>query len=219
MILMKTNIIIDTLLPKKCFSCDDTIANGLLCEICSSLCQAKENPLFYEEQKFASIFLYTLTIKDLITKAKFSHSLPHAKALIELSKNRLYESRIMEKIILFNPECISYVPSSMFDRIKRGFELSLLFAQTMSIFINKPVFDLLQKPLFGPKMSEIQNKQERIMAVNNAFSLKKETHCNRILLIDDVITTQATINHCNKLIIGQNKNKKIINLSIAHTPF
>ena len=214
---MFTNILLNTILPPKCFCCEADSLNNYFCETCENLCNLVNNPLFLDNNDPAAIFFYEFSIKKLIQIAKFEKSLAHAYVLINLAKKALQGSFLLKQIKLFEPQAIVYVPSTYKGLITRGFDISFLFANILSKILNCPIDNLLKKPLNSKKMSSITNKQERLEAIKGSFLLKPSlSNYKKILLLDDVVTTGATFSECSKML--KKYSKQIKCLAIAQTP-
>jgi ComF family protein len=90
------------------------------------------------------------------------------------------------------------VPLHKAKKAKRGYNQSLLIAQGMSEILNIPSNDGL---LLRIRDTESQTHKTRIERVNNmteAFKIKENAglECKHILLVDDVLTTGATLEAC-----------------------
>ena len=96
---------------------------------------------------------------------------------------------------------------------KRGFNQAALICEGISQVWHKPVFS---EAIVRNKRTHTQTKQtraERWDNMENAFSIKDPTSIagKHLLLIDDVITTGATIEACGKTLLSV----KDVQLSVA----
>ena len=86
-------------------------------------------------------------------------------------------------------------------------------------FPKTPIRDIIRKTR-RTKPQSILHREERLENLINAFRLKRGVKIKRkkILLIDDVMTTGATLNECAKCLI-QNGAKRVDVFSLARTVF
>ena len=94
---------------------------------------------------------------------------------------------------------------------KRGFNQSLWIAKALrkSVGESVSVEDALVRKKNTPSQTELDRK-ERKRNVKNAFALKPRndlTDKDRIILIDDVFTTGATLNSCTQVLKDQGFNQ------------
>ncbi len=86
----------------------------------------------------------------------------------------------------------------------RGFNQSRLIAQSLSKWLNIPIYSaIIERTKFTVPQMEIKNHAQRIENIKNSFKIvkgsKKEVLKNKkILLVDDVSTTGATLLECSK---------------------
>lgn len=97
---------------------------------------------------------------------------------------------------------------------RRGFNQSLLLARILSRKLGVPLLmDILTKTRLTQPQVGLSAK-ERVKNIRNAFAVKGTVNTPRILLVDDVMTTGATVSECSK----QLKNagaKEVIVLTLA----
>jgi len=101
------------------------------------------------------------------------------------------------------------VPMSWAKRRKRGYNQSEKIAQGIAQYLQLP---LLPNYLRRVKQKESQtryNKYSRWQNIQVAFELnsKAPQHYKHVLLVDDVITTGATMEHCAAAIVAQGSTK------------
>ena len=109
------------------------------------------------------------------------------------------------------------VPSHWSRFLKRGFNPADIIAMEFSRISNLPMYKMLKRT----KKTDYQkgkNIYERLNNVRNAFSCSKDTKLSgkTVILIDDVMTTGATLNECSN-ILKNHQCAKIFCLTIAST--
>jgi ComF family protein len=151
----------------------------------------KDKPLF---RQLVTVFKYTPEIKSIILNFKYNDKTQLAKPFGKLISEKLKS--------LENPkfDFITPVPLHSKKLRQRMYNQAALIAQNLSITF---VADLLIRE----KDNSSQTNYTRIMRLKNirgAFVINKKykdlIKDKNILLIDDVITTGATINECCKIL-------------------
>lgn len=100
---------------------------------------------------------------------------------------------------------------------KRGYNQSELLANAIAQTVNKPV---LTKVLSKKEFTETQthkNRTDRWKNTAEKFVLESTNIPQKILLIDDVITTGATLDVCASLLHQHNPECKISAFSLAYS--
>lgn len=115
---------------------------------------------------------------------------------------------------------LTYVPSSAFAVKRRGFEPNRKVAVLLSNSIGIPLTEPLCRKIQKKDQKEL-NAEQRFDNVAHAFAMKEEYDRSiligkRVLLIDDVMTTGATVTACAR-ILKANGAKEIIILTLARS--
>jgi len=164
-------------------------------------------------------FSYSDTIKQLITKFKYKHQKNLVDFLIDrliviLQTNEKLNKLIEEK----NQILISYIPTHRYRKhFVKGYNQSQVLAENISQKIQIPIVELLQKPQASKAQAKLQRNQ-RLVNLQWKFILNPEIKLQgheTILLIDDVTTTNATLNEAAHTIKSQYPYTKIRWLVIA----
>jgi ComF family protein len=108
------------------------------------------------------------------------------------------------------------VPLSIKGLRERGFNQSLLIARVISKKISAPLLtDILIKKKETPPQIGLSAK-ERLLNLKNAFEVKGNIKGLRLLLVDDVMTTGATVTECSKVLMKAGA-KEVIVLTLARS--
>jgi ComF family protein len=130
---------------------------------------------------------------------------------------KLYGKELILSPFYQNIDYIIPVPLYHLKEKKRGFNQSVVFAKGIAQAMNKPI-DINTLHRIKPSESQTtKHRYERYENVKEIFIVKDTSHLigKHILLIDDVITTGATIEACAKS-LHQIKN---IRISVAALAF
>ena len=157
------------------------------------------------------LFEYEGYIRNLIIRFKF-----HGK---------FYLSKVFSKIILKNEklcgilkfyDIICSVPMHKNKFKKRGYNQSQLLAEDLAkklgLYYDK---NIIIKTINNEKQSSL-SKEERYENIKNVFKVKKTDKIlnKKVILIDDICTTSATLEECSK-VLKEAGASKVIALVIA----
>lgn len=187
-----------------CAKCGEILSDGkMLCELCKGF--------EYEFDSNRSIFYYNDTSSNIIKKFKYGGRKYYAKHIAKMMTE--------DKLIFENIDAIAYVPISKKRRKIRGFNQAEEIAKEISILTNIPVVDLLDKVIDKKNQAKLSQK-DRLENLKGTFALNKDFEDKikgkRILIVDDVFTTGATLSECAS-VIKQASPKCVKTLTFAKT--
>lgn len=151
-----------------------------------------------------SVCIYDGVIKECIHLLKYNRKLSLAKPLARLMVNFAHKFLNMKKIDLILP-----VPLHKTKLRQRQFNQAKLLAKPLARAFSKELKDnLLIKIKSGPAQVNL-SRAERLRNVYGSFKVKNSRHLKdkNILLIDDVLTTQATANECARILSEAGANR------------
>ena len=95
-------------------------------------------------------------------------------------------------------DVISFVPDTAKRRRERGYVAPQLVARELSRLMRKPYIEFLERSVHKPQVGA--GRQARWRQVKDNFTAKNQDVLagKRVLLIDDVVTTGATVTECAK---------------------
>lgn len=185
----------------RCVKCDTSIKEGnIICDNCKSIKK--------EFEKCVCPLIYKDNVKNAVLKFKDDNAKYLAKPFAKLIFDRLIDENIDFDIIV-------PVPSHKKTVSKRGYNPALLLANEISVLSNKPVEEVLIKNVLSQNQKELTFSQRQTNLENCMKLTGKEIIKNKnILIVDDIITTCATINACASLLV---KTNKIYGCAVART--
>jgi len=96
----------------------------------------------------------------------------------------------------------------------RGYNQSFLLAKELSVLLHLPCDAQLLERTRQTDAQAKMTREERLKNVKNAFVATKDVNGEIILLIDDVLTTGATVDACAKA-LKKNGAEKVFVLTVA----
>jgi ComF family protein len=227
---------IDTLFPPKCMVCNTLIEQiGGVCPACwhkidfttLPCCNICGDPFEYEigpealcgmcihtpplYSKAYSVFRYNEGSKEIIHKFKYSDATYMAPYLARWMLRSGADA--IEECDLIIP-----VPLHPYKLLRRLYNQSYLLASYLSKYSNKPVVPKVLQRIKNNLPQIGLPRAERLKNVTGAFKLNpKYQHMidnKHIVLVDDVMTTGATINACTKPLLAAGcKSVRVITLA------
>jgi ComF family protein len=200
--------------PPRCISCDCLLhisAEAALCRDCEQdipVLKKREfsNPAGASIGTIYSAFDYERGIRKAVHNLKFNDRPGNAAVLIDLAL-----PRIKHFIFDEHPPCadspkydiIIPVPIHFRRKRQRGYNQSELLAKNLAKQA-KIAFSvkILEKSLNTPPQSSL-GRGERLRNLKEAFRVKHPELISgkRVLLVDDVMTTGSTLEHCGRVLL------------------
>lgn len=193
--------ILDLLFPPKCPFCGRLLEEGqaLLCSDCQRdlpWTQGKAGEHKGEFFRCVAPLWYRDKVRHSHHRYKFSGVRAYAGAYATLMAQCLND-RLDEKFDL-----ITWVPISRRRLRKRGYDQSRLLAQELASERNVPCRQLLRKVRHTQPQSSLKGESVRRANVLGAYAIcgQAQVAGKRILLVDDVMTTGATLSECARIL-------------------
>lgn len=176
---------------QSCFQCGLSVESDKPANICGT-CQNAPPAFDY----LVSALRYDYPVDYLVTQLKFRRNLVYAKILSQLLLQKLTADNAIESL----PDLIIPVPLHTSRLRKRGFNQSLEIAHPISKAFKVA---LSNQHLIRVKQTLAQStldKKERLKNLQNSFELVKTINQKHVVIIDDVVTTGATVNELASLL-------------------
>lgn len=213
--LLKTFLSI--LFPEHCLSCGKN--DVTLCPPCSLKLPRGFSPdkntlvmLDYSSRRVKRA-IWLLKYRNKRALAKIFASLLHDSLLEELAELRLMKN--------FTRPILMPIPISKKRFRERGYNQAGLVAEELVLISDKSSFTLaaniLVKSKDTPSQVKTASRRERLKNLENSFSVadEKAVRGRNIILLDDVITTGATLVEARK-VLKRAGAKQILSVAMAH---
>ncbi|MCX8014814.1 MAG: ComF family protein [candidate division WOR-3 bacterium] len=209
------NALLDFIFPPVCFGCDKDIESGFICDKCYTkvtttalgVCPICGMPKDYDDKCRHILFHNREKINKLTRIRALGKYLPPYLGLIHNFK--YYHKKKVAKVlglgltnlinsdpILSRADYLTPIPLHPARLRERGFNQSLLLAHETALGSGIKLNDCLRRKR-NTKSQTSYDHQKRISNVANAFALKPKLELpikdRKVILIDDVITTGATL--------------------------
>jgi len=185
--------LIEVIYPREnyCIICKEEDCFGI-CDTCK-----KSIKLIGEayQDEIISYGYYGGVLKELILKFKYKDNFTAGDILAEILEEYITENFNYKEYI------ITYIPLSKKAEKVRGFNQCEYIAKKISRDLSIEVLEVLIKAK-ETKVQKKLKKDERFENIKNAFKIKKgiKIKNQKIILIDDVATTGATLKEAYKLL-------------------
>jgi len=211
------DIISNLLFPSRhiCLICKENYGHrSFICDDCYSSLELVHGEVYkdrpYIKKAYYSLF-YNRYTRELIGNYKFRGKNYLYKVFGEIMMGTLEKYKLGEEI-----DMLAFVPSHRRKEALRGYNQAELLAGYIAEKIKKP---LSRGNLVKSRWTEEQshsNKADRAVNLRDSFYLKDpgKIRGKRILLVDDLITTGATMEECSRLLI-ENGAREIIGLALT----
>jgi len=191
-----------SLLPArlKCLACGKHNPYGVYCPGCKKR---------YKPDLVVSAFAYDDVVKKIVHEFKYNDVFQLASPLCNVLAARLKRDRSIDNFVTVP------VPLHRKRLSHRGYNQAALIARHLSDILGISTVDILTRDKIGETQANLKSPQERRKNVRGVYSLKdRATVPENIILVDDVITSGATIEEISRL-LKRNGARTIIGASVA----
>jgi len=199
-----------------CTDCEDALPRAKAhCQICAislpnngtcGQCLHKKPAFDYSHTSFS----YAAPIDNWLQRLKTKRRTEWAHKLASLMLHSQPEN-------LSQVDAFTFVPSTRWSLIKRGFNPAELIARELGRALDIPVIPKLATRSNSSEQKEL-NRQQRINNVSHHFHpTRKKLNGEHIILVDDVMTTGSTA-HSMALLLKQSGAAKVGIWCLARTP-
>ncbi len=201
--------------PNYCLGCNDTVVKGeeLVCTRCMTEMPTTDYHLDHENGLKTRVgyripIVYALALFKFAKSSRVQHLLHALKYKnhpeIGVILGKLYGTRLVDAGLSSEFDLILPVPLHESRKRKRGYNQSAKFAEGLAEKMKIPFSDDFLKRSTNTQTQTRKTRLNRWENVGEVFRLhdKESITGRRILLVDDVITTGATIEACGQTLIA-----------------
>lgn len=207
--------LLDLLFPPRCCLCGGILPRREeFCDKCGRWLAAKETEK--KKIRFADACVAPLPYEEPLRSAfhrfKFQGRAFYARVfapLLAACIRRELEGRF---------DLIAWVPISRRRKRRRGYDQTELLCRQTAMLLERMPVPCLRKIWDNPPQSRLQNAAERRANVSGAYRPEHPERFSgkRILLVDDVVTTGATMEECARVLLTAGA-KSVVSASLAST--
>ncbi len=170
------------LAPARCAGCDAVLARDAA--FCAG-CVATLEPPPPQPRGVTASFAYGGALADAIRAVKYRRRVDRLRALERAITERLPDPEDVDVVVP--------VPIHRARLIDRGFDQAGLLAKAVARALRRPLsFELVARVIDTPQLAAL-DAAGRKATVRDAFRARPDARGRRVLLIDDVRTTGATL--------------------------
>jgi ComF family protein len=205
---------IDLIFPRNCPLCKQALFDfePCLCTICQGMLPRANFHLHPFDNELTSKLQGLMPVHRVMAFLRFTKK-GKSQALLHLLKyknkpelgeelGRLYGLSLMEKGFAGFWDVLVAVPLHPLKKQRRGYNQSECFARGLSKALGVPYRELLVRRKFTTTQTN-KSRLERLENVDDVFALNdgQVTQGLRILLVDDILTTGATLCACAQTLL------------------
>ena len=207
--------LLDLLFPPKCPFCQRLLHDprAPLCPNCQASLpwltgRAGERRVDFTQGCWSPL-AYQAQVREAVQRYKFApapaYGRPFGLLMAQCARDQGVEA-----------ELVTWAPLSKKRRRKRGFDQGELLARTVGECLALPVLPLLEKSRHTVPQSSLPDGAARRANALGAYSLLPggRREGGRVLLVDDVVTSGATLSECARLLC-QGGAKQVLCLTLA----
>lgn len=204
------------LFPPKCVFCGKLLQwrQTDLCPACRAALEQELPPVRRGEyfSTCISLCVYEETVRQSVIRYKFGGKNAYAAAYGRLLAMRLWNTEQAKA------DVVTWVPISRRRKRRRGYDQAELLARAVARELGLPVCRTLKKIVNNPPQSSRTSAAQRRSNVMGVYrACREQAEGRRILLIDDIITTGATISECSCMLRAAGA-KEVLCATLAATP-
>lgn len=175
----------------KCPLCGREVEVYGLCHECISLIN-KDPAYYYDIEGIDDLIVsstYSGIMRRLIIDFKFKGKLSYGEIISEIMTEKILEKNLKDQVI-------TYVPMHRKKEGERGYNQSKILAGKIARNLDLSCLDVFEK-VIDTKFQVGLKKFDREENLRDAFEVKN--YAEEIIIVDDVITTGATISELTKI--------------------
>ena len=194
--------ILDLLFPPKCPFCQRILdePRAAVCPACRPGLPWLEGKAGERRVDFADGCFSPLAYRDPVPGAVHRYKFSRVRAVGNPLAALM--AKCLEERLPQGADLICWAPLSRKRRRKRGFDQGELLAREVGRLLSVPVQPVLEKTRHTAPQSELEENSARQANARGAYALLPEIDLTgkRVVLVDDVVTSGATLSACAALL-------------------
>lgn len=192
-----TNLILKLVYPNHCPVCNGMTDEELLCLECSHKLEETNygnwvKDIHYQAgiDRAFSCWFFNQTLQKLIHQVKYSDRPRTGTSLGEMA------ARLLGPEVVRGVDYLTAVPLHSIKKRERGYNQALWIGRGMAEEWGLPFEEKLLQRRKHTESQTTLSREERLHNMENAFVISRSVYGKKIGIIDDVLTTGATISAC-----------------------
>lgn len=208
--------ILDLLYPPKCVLCRRVLTSREhgVCKSCGAWAEEERSQIRGTFCARCGVALtYEEKVREAIHRFKFGDQPGYATAFGALM------AKTVEKDLAGTYDLISWIPVSQKRFRQRGYDQAKLLAASVALCLQDQAVETLRKKKDNPQQSGISDHKLRKQNVKDVYEVPdaEGIRGKRILLIDDVITTGATMEEAARTLLRAGASS-VVGAALARPP-
>lgn len=195
--------LLDLLFPPKCPFCGKLLEEGqaLLCPDCQRDLPWTQGKSGERKGEFFTLCTAPLWYRDTVRKSHHRYKFSGVRAYVRPYAALM--SQCADDHLEGDFDLITWTPISRLRRYKRGYDQAQLLAEELARVRKLTCVPVLRKIRNTKPQSSLKGESERRANVLGAYRLHGTVPVagKRILLVDDVMTTGATLSECARVLL------------------
>lgn len=198
----------DILFPPHCIFCRRVLESQFL-SICDACAKEMDEPPQPRRGEFFSTCISALPYDDMtrtsVLRMKHGGNRSYTKTY-----GRMIAAQVKQKLD-GKFDLITWVPISSLRKMRRGYDQDQFIAEAAAEVLEVPALRTLTKKKHNRSQASISDAAHRRANVLNVYKpfQPEQISGKRILLIDDVITTGATLSECSRVLLSAGASKVV----------
>lgn len=209
--------LLDLLFPPKCVFCRRVLPYGEhgSCRKCKDSLPRMTSPRRGTYCiKCVAPLRYEGNVREAFIRFKFHDQSGYATEFARIMAESIREELSGEY------DLITWIPVSEKRRKERGYDQAMLLAMAVALELDDVAVETLRKEKDNPAQSSLTGSEERLKNVKNAYVVTDPqlVEEKRILLIDDILTTGATMDEAAKMLLKSGA-QAVLGAALAKPPY
>lgn len=209
----------DLFFPPRCVLCHTGLTgSGLLCPSCAQEVReryrAGQGKPVEGASDSAAALLYLDKVRRVLISCKY-----HDKPTLGKWGGGLVAASLLRKLPDWQPDLITYAPTTLGHWWKRGFNLAHVLAKHAAVRSGLPCVRTMRRSWFGKSQLRMKDAAARRQNANRTYAPIRgcDLSGKRVVLVDDVLATGSTAASCVD-ILRQMGASEVFFLCLAQTP-